>query len=343
MALTVDAIVAKFPIKSIPTITGEPDYDAINQMVQTLYGNASLLATTFGAGAYGHIGNIMTSPLYATLTATPYKLPIDPGPLPIIPTGATKTVREQICAEHQENRRVFDNHHNMDGALKTQVIDTIQATYLSEMRNKYTGYLGVTTRDLLGHLLDRYGKITPADIEDCKSRMNEPIDSTQPIDIYFQQVDECIQYAADGRVAFLAEQILQTTYHAVSTSGYYTDACKEWHKKAAVDKTWATFKSFFAAEYHDMKEQQKVNHSRNNFHGANAVTDISTALDNLALTATTNCDIVSQLTKSNKQLTKTNKLLIKQLRTSIEANNVLIKKLGGKKQSPAPALAPSGG
>jgi hypothetical protein len=231
----------------------------------------------------------------------------------------------------------------MDGALKTQVIDTIQDTYLSEMRNKYTGYLGVTTRDLLDHLLDRYGKITPADIEDCKRRMNEPIDSTQLIYVYFQRVDECIQYAVDGQVAFSAEQILQTTYHAASTSGYYTDACKEWRKKAAVDKRWATFKTFFAAEYHDMKEQQKVNHSQNNFHGANAVTVISMALDNLALAATTDRDIVSQLTESNKQLTETNKLLIEQLRTSIEANNVLIKKMGGKKQSPAPAPATSGG
>jgi hypothetical protein len=48
MALTVDAIVAKFPVKSIPTITGEPNYNAINQMVQTLYSNAASLATTLG-------------------------------------------------------------------------------------------------------------------------------------------------------------------------------------------------------------------------------------------------------------------------------------------------------
>jgi hypothetical protein len=68
------------------------------------------------------------------------------------------------------------------------------------------------------------------------------------------------------------------------------DACKEWRKKTAADNTWATFKTFFAAEYHDMKEQQKVNESQNNFHGADAVTNISTALDNLAMAATTDCD-----------------------------------------------------
>jgi hypothetical protein len=192
MALTVDAIVAKVPVRIIPTITGEPNNDSINQMVQTLYGNAALLATTLGGGAHGHIGNIITPTLYATLTATPYKIPMDPGALPIIPASVAKAVREQLRTEHHEERRVFNNHHNMDNALKAQVIDTIQDTYLCDMRNKYTGYLGVTTRGLLDHLLDRYGKITPANIEDCKRKMNEPIDSTQQIDVFFQRVDNCI-------------------------------------------------------------------------------------------------------------------------------------------------------
>jgi hypothetical protein len=91
--------------------------------------------------------------------------------------------------------------------------------------------------------------------------MIQPIDSTQPINIFFQRIDDCVQYADDGQVAFTAKQILQMAYHAVSTSGYYNDACKEWRKKAAIDKTWITFKTFFAAEYHDLKEQNKVNTS----------------------------------------------------------------------------------
>jgi hypothetical protein len=150
----------------------------------------------------------------------------------------------------------------------------------------------------LDHLLDRYGKITPADIEACKRRMIEPIDSTQPIDIFFQRIDECVQYAVDGQVGFSAEQILQTAYHAVSTSGYYNDACKEWRKKTQIDKTWTNFKSFFAAEYHDLKEQQKVNTSQNNFQGANSVVDLSMALDNLAMAATADRDIVALLRKT---------------------------------------------
>lgn len=92
--------------------------------------------------------------------------------------------------EHHEEQRLFNSHHDLDDALKAQVIDTIQDTYICEMRNNYTGYLGVTTWDLLDHLLYPYSKSTPADIEECKCKKSDPINSTQPIDVFFQ-LDEC--------------------------------------------------------------------------------------------------------------------------------------------------------
>jgi hypothetical protein len=168
MTLSVDNIVAKFPIKTLPLITGEHDYESINHMVQTLYGDAASLATTLGGGSHAHIGIIMRQALYATLTAIPYLPPLDPGALPIIPHATTTSNRELLHTKHQELRRIYDSHTNMDDALKLQVINSVQETYICEMQNKYTGYLGTTTRDLLDHLLDRYGKITPADNEACK-------------------------------------------------------------------------------------------------------------------------------------------------------------------------------
>ena len=136
--------------------------------------------------------------------------------------------------------------------------------------------------------------------------MNEPIDATQPIEIYFKRIDNTVQYAADGNVAFTTEQILQTSYHAVSTTGYYNEACKEWCRKPENNKTWVHFKQFFAAEYHNRKEQDKVNTSQNNFHRANYAVDITQTLDNLAMAAISDRDIVAQLTKINQQLITTN-------------------------------------
>jgi hypothetical protein len=336
MVLSVDDIIAKFPTKTITPIHGEPDYASISDMVQTLYGNAASLSTTLGGRQHGHIGLIMTPILYATLSNTPYTQPADPGTTPNHPNNAPAAIREASRVQLKEERRIYDNNQNMDDAIQSQVIDTINDTYLCELRNKYTGYLGVSTRDLFDHLLDRYGKITPHNIEECKTRMNDPIDSTQPIDIYFKKVDDCVQYAADGQVAFTPDQILQTTYHAISTLGYYTNACKEWQKKPAQEKTWQNFKRIFSAEYHDLKEQQKVNTSQSNFHGVNAAIDITTALDNLALAATTDRDIVQQLTSSNQQLMATNKLLSEQLQVALKTNATLVQKIG----TPPPTNTP---
>ena len=282
----------------------------------------TLNAVNTTGGNHGYIGIVMNNILYATLSPTPYNTPDDPGQLPAL--AGTAAQRDEQLRQFEERRRIHTNHNNMDDALKGIIIDTIEDPYLCEMRNKYTGYLGVTTRDLLDHLLDRYGKITPADIEECKKRMNEAIDTTQPIDVYFHKIDECIQYAANGKVAFTPEQILQTTYHAVNTSGMYHDACCEWHKKPSIDKTWDNFKAFIASEYHELKELQWTGQGGQSFHGAHNAIDITQALNNLALAATTDRDIVAKLMATNQQLVNTNKTLMDQLRQALDNNTKLI-------------------
>ena len=58
----------------------------------------------------------------------------------------------------------------MEDALKSLEIDLVDDVVIGKLRNKYTGYLGITARDLLYHLLDRYGEITPADVKECQKK-----------------------------------------------------------------------------------------------------------------------------------------------------------------------------
>ena len=102
MVLSVDNVVSKFPIKTIPTIDGEPDYNTINKIMQLLYGNAASLPTTLGGGQHGHIGIIMTPQLYTTLAATPYESPPDPGITPIHAIGASAEIRQTKFLIHKE-------------------------------------------------------------------------------------------------------------------------------------------------------------------------------------------------------------------------------------------------
>jgi hypothetical protein len=282
-------------------------------MVQLLYGNAATLTTTMGGGRNGHTGIIMPAPLYPTLSDIPYVVPPDPGPVPIHANNANSATRETDRINHKAAQKLYDNHTNMNDALKTQIIDAVADTYLGALRNGYTGYMRVTPRDLLDHLLERYGRITASDIANCRTKMEAPMDVTQPIDIYFQTIDDCVQFATDGQVPFTPTQVVQTAYHPVSKSGIYNDACKEWRRKPIADRTWTHFKAFFATEYNELKEQQKLNTNQNNFHGANSAIDFTTAIDSLAMAATSDRNVMTQLTLTNKQSVQTIHQLTEQL------------------------------
>ena len=126
MGLSVDNIIATSPIKTLPIILGEPDYTSINTMVKFLYGNAASRPTTLGGGQHGHIGLIMTHLLYATIVPnTAYTAPIDPGVLPPMASNLAVVTRETQKIAHEEARRIYDNHTNMDDALKAQLIDIV--------------------------------------------------------------------------------------------------------------------------------------------------------------------------------------------------------------------------
>ena len=133
MSLSVESIIAKFPIKTLPVITGEPDYALVNDMMQDLYTNAASLPTTLGGGQHGHIGIAMSPILYATISAVPYIQPADPGPEPLFPANASQATKDNRRTLHKQERRIFDHATNMEDALKAQVIDAVESTYLCEM------------------------------------------------------------------------------------------------------------------------------------------------------------------------------------------------------------------
>ena len=138
----------------MPKINGEPDYKTINTMMQLLYGNAAYLPTTLGGVQHGHIGVIMTPHLYTTLVNTPYDSSPDPGITPTHAIRPSAEIHQTNFLIHKEERRIFENHQTMEDALKSLIIDLVDDVYIGELRNKNTRYLGITSRDLLDHLLD---------------------------------------------------------------------------------------------------------------------------------------------------------------------------------------------
>ena len=78
--MSVEDIRAKFPIKNILRIIGDPTYKAINKLREDMYANAAAIPKNLGGGRYFHIGLLMDTAVYANVATTAYARPTDPGP-----------------------------------------------------------------------------------------------------------------------------------------------------------------------------------------------------------------------------------------------------------------------
>ena len=87
----------------------------------------------------------------------------------------------------------------MNYALKTQLLYAVEDPYVSELCYRYTGYMGVTTHDLLDNMMDQYSNITAADLKSNEARINEAFYHSRPIDVFFQRTNNDIQYENDGK------------------------------------------------------------------------------------------------------------------------------------------------
>ena len=62
--------------------------------------------------------------------------------------------------------------------------------------------------DLVHHLMVRYEKITETKIKDNQKIFDEALGTSMPIDKYFEQTDDCIQYADDVKYPYTPVQII---------------------------------------------------------------------------------------------------------------------------------------
>eukprot|EP00957_Ditylum_brightwellii_P111030 8467445-Ditylum_brightwellii.AAC.1 len=144
----------------------------------------------------------------------------------------------------------------MQELLKAQLQEAVDDVYIRQLKNKYTGYLCVTIHDLLDHLLDRYGKITAADIASNNDQFLKGMNMDQPTDVYFTKIDDSVQYAADGKTPYTSQHIVTAAENAVRKTGMYKEPLQRQREKPTADKTWTNFKTFFANKYHLLREDE---------------------------------------------------------------------------------------
>ena len=306
MPTETEAIVETFPHPTLPKIEGIPTFASINDIHIKLNANAASIQSDLGNGRLGLLSLTVTNDVYNTLSDTPFIEPANPGQVPTVPAGTSSTAATHIRRLFDEDRRVFRQYHNTDRALKSQLIASVDEMYIKALRNRITGYAQTSTKQLLKHLYDTYGRLTPQDLKLNTETMNTPYDIHSPIENLFEQIKDAVYIASIAQAPFNPTQIVNTAYTLIADTNALELSCREWRRRPTIQKTWPNFKLHFAEAHRDYRES--TNQSQHTFHSAhvqessNLPSDTTLALANLASATALDRATVANLTEVNKQL-----------------------------------------
>ena len=171
-------------------------------------------------------------------------------------TRHTFLQHNKFCSHFLKNKRRLRVIYPHRTALQQQLIAVFDEEYLRGLRNVHTGYVGVTTLQMLDHLHENYGVITAVNTEDNDTRIREPYNPTFPIEALFHQIELAVGYATAGKRPYQNVQIVSRAYLLVLQTGLYPEASRDWDKKQLALKMWSLFQTFFTAAHRDLRLMQ---------------------------------------------------------------------------------------
>ena len=229
--MTVETIKAGFTYPTIESQPGLPFYQTILATHKKLKENAASVQSNLGGGRHGLLGLALKNTLYTTVAVEPFTKPTSPGISPTIPTGATGPQISEIVRQHTQNLRIWCETTRTDQALQQQIITVFDKEYLLGLRDPHTGFVGITTLDMLQHPYDNYGVISAVDLADNDDKLREAYDPSQPLETLFHRFEAVVEYADAAKRPYVPDQLVSRDFLLILKTGLYNDAYKLWQIK----------------------------------------------------------------------------------------------------------------
>jgi hypothetical protein len=231
------------------------------------------------------------------------------------PANTDSTAAQISAARHvwEEDIQTYRTYTSVQQALKKQIISVFEPMYLDVLNDNMVGFANISSIDMLDHHFSTYGNITVVDLEINFEHMRRAWYPQQPVESLFKQIQDCADsYEACGVLIGHPQQI-NVGYAKIFATGNFMSACRRWNEKPLADKSWAQFKSHFAAARRQHKQMQGESAATAGYHSANAAVGQTEdqmveatigALANLATATAEDRGVVATLTDANARLVK---------------------------------------
>ena len=217
-----ETIKANLTLPIIPREQGLPTFQIVNDVHNKSKANAASILSSLGGGAHGLLGLGLYLATYHKIMVSQFIRTNNPGALPQHVTVTAVVIGEQI-RQHKEELCIFRQVENSDLALKSQLIDVFDKTYFRGLRNRHTGFSGVSYFRMISHLYVNYGTITAVDLIENERRMDTPFNQSGAIETYFDPIEDAVEFVEAGASFFTMVQITTKIFIQMFTTGLFKD------------------------------------------------------------------------------------------------------------------------
>ena len=182
-----------FQHKFLTRVHGKPHFEYLKILLDELKANVSSFTSTLGGGMYGHLSLLLSDIIYATFSATSFVSSTNPDTFnpPAQGTGSHIEAAKDVWCD---TKFTFELCQATEKALISQVVDAVDATYLTAFRNVNTSRYGDIILSLTQHLYSTYGRITPQQVKSRKLELyNIPFNLSLPFDSILNAIGDIME------------------------------------------------------------------------------------------------------------------------------------------------------
>ena len=249
---SVEGVLADFPTPILPKFDRERTREGLINIDRLISGNAASVASNLGGDRHGHLALTMTAEEYTEKTGFAFVPPYNPGDYP----QSMGSAQEQALGteKFRQNQALFQKKNAVDGALKKQIVTSVEPVLLSPLVDQRTGFGQVSTLTMLQHLFSSYGAIDKIDLEDNSVKMMGRYDPTEPLARLIEQLEKGREFArAEGQTISDA-MMMSKGITLLAQTGIFNYDIREWRQQSADLRTWSKCKYF----PHRAHQEQKI-------------------------------------------------------------------------------------
>ena len=232
-----------FPYASLTPIEGKPTNTTLQVLQRELFTNARSVPSDRGGGNHGHLAIVLPAADYLVRTGVPFIVPIHPGPPPDA-VGTASTIAIAICNYNDALAAVM-LYNSLRAALTSQILTAVNPSFLSALEDPDFGFGDVTPLAMLTHLRDKYGTMTPEELERNRSAVSEPWNFDDPIEDLWAKLANIQRVAHLGNVPIPEITIVTLTLAMIEKTGLLATTTEKFRLRPVTEWTIALFKSEF--------------------------------------------------------------------------------------------------